>query len=184
MTSYTPKSTEQESPPDQAADHGTIGHSITTGGQLDFGLRRTVTGSSTAPENDTRGKRSLRIANVQHLPSAPVDASLLRKACELADCIDPIDEFNTPLYLTALSGTIMEMWESAQHSDSLHQDILASLENAVRQSAASGSVSVGQIDAFREALGYLAEQKLVREHADVVRSRIVMEGFAPLGFAE
>ncbi len=111
-----------------------------------------------------------------------IDAALLRKALEIVDSIVPTHEINTPLFLAALGGTVLEMWESAATSSEYHQDILATLENAVRAATVSGSVTEQQLSAFREALTDLALTRLVRENAKVVRSEFIRQGFGPLAF--
>lgn len=108
-----------------------------------------------------------------------LDNELTKKADSLVALIDEMT-----LCLVDLAKTIMELWESAQHSDELHQDILAILENGVRQSAVSGVVKRSQLEAFRKALGYLSAEKLEREQVDALRSLFGRVGFAPLGFVD
>jgi len=110
------------------------------------------------------------------------DASLIRRAREIVDSIDPGNSYESPSDLAALAGLLMEMWESAQGSSDLHQDILAVLETAVRQAAECGSVTLSHLSFFREALTDLALPRLVRENAEVIRSKFVSEGFAALPF--
>lgn len=113
-----------------------------------------------------------------------IDADLLRQAREIALNLEPEDEFNTQLQLDSLKGLVADMWMSAEAAGELCQDVLAILENGVRQAALLGAVNMGQAAAFREALTYLGETALVKTHADVLRSEFVQQGFRALGFAD
>lgn len=133
-----------------------------------------------------RADRGPLARQVRREPGATgqIDAGLLRKTLEFVDSIVPTDEINTPLFLAALGGTVLEMWESAATSSEYHQDILATLENAVRASTVSGSVTEQQLSAFREALTDLAQTRLVRKNAEVVRLEFIRQGFGPLAFVD
>ncbi len=114
-----------------------------------------------------------------------IDADLLRQAREIALNLEPEDEFNTQLQLDSLKGLVADMWKSANAAGELYQDVLAILENGVRQAAVLlGTVNMGQAAAFREALTCLGETELVKSYADVLRSEFVQQGFRPLGFAD
>lgn len=111
-----------------------------------------------------------------------VDAYLLTRSRELLDSIDCADPINTQLNLTALVGTLREMWETATESSEIHQDILAAFENAVCLSDRAGTVNPSQLSAMREALADLAMDRLTPRNVEVVRARFVREGFGVLGF--
>jgi len=158
----------------------TIGAVAPTGTFHDTGMTQEAhkappTGDREAPARDLRR---------QTRATGQIDVVLVKKAREIVDSIAPSDEFETPLFLTALAGTIMEMWESAATASEHHQDILAVLENAVRSAAADGSISDQHLPAFREALADLAQTCLVRENAEIIRSEFIRQGFGPLAFLE
>ncbi|MEE9294605.1 MAG: hypothetical protein V3W34_06565 [Phycisphaerae bacterium] len=113
-----------------------------------------------------------------------MDATLLRKAIETVASIDLNDPVNTAIHMSALSGTVLWLWESAAESSEHHQDILAALENAVRYCRDLDCPTSEQIDAIREALIYLAQPTVVREQAKVVRERFVDEGIGALAFLD
>ena len=113
-----------------------------------------------------------------------IDGDLLRQASEIASNLEPEDEFNTQLQLDSLKGLVADMWKSADAAGELCQDVLAILENGVRQAALLGTVNMGQAAAFREALTYLGKTALVKTQADVLRSEFVQQGFRALGFAD
>jgi len=115
-------------------------------------------------------------------PESRVDEALLARALAHIEAVDPADSYNTTLQLAAMASCVMEMWESASASSQHHQDILAILDNAVRQAKASDTVTRQHLDSFREALVYLGLPQLVRDNVDVVRSRFIRENFGPLDF--
>ena len=148
---------------------------------VEAGLLRDVTGDSHPSPDRTKvlspQRRGLHT-------TGQIDAKLIEKAREIVDSIEPNDAFQTPLYLAALAGLLMEMWESAVDSSQIHRDILAALENAVRVQMAEATVTTNHVSAFREALTDLVQKDLVREHAKSIRSRFVRLGFGALGFVE
>ena len=113
-----------------------------------------------------------------------VDPSLLDKARQVIESIEIDDEFDTALYLTALAGGLLEMWETAAISSETHRDILATAEAGARQAARSGSITAAQLSTLREAVSDLAQPILSPENAEFLREQFVREGFGPLGFVD
>jgi len=103
---------------------------------------------------------------------------------EQLESINPEDQFETQLQLVSLSGTTMEMWETAAESSEAHQEVLAILENGVRQVARDGMLSDEQLSAIREALRELPQAVLVRSIVETIRVRFLSAGFGPMAFAE
>lgn len=114
----------------------------------------------------------------------PLDATLLAEASAVVGSLDPEDAFDRPLSLTALSGTVMRLWESAAEGSEVHQDILAVLESAVRSALDADEATGEQVSAFREALTALSQRRLVRGRAEDIRARFIDAGFGPLAFLE
>ncbi len=131
----------------------------------------------------TQGRDAPRQTSVQ-TPCSAVDASLLRRALEIVQSLDPGDVFSAELHLSALCGLVMELWESAQHSSEYHQQTLAALENGVRSASADGHVTPEQVAAFREALRDINRPSVGRQSVDIIRTLFVEVGFAPLAFVE
>jgi hypothetical protein len=142
------------------------------------------TGDAGSPD-DLLEKPALRAVPARSGAGAgEIDSRLRARGLEIVEGIDPDDAFNTPLALTDLAAVVMEMWESATASSEHHQDLLAILENGVRQAANAGCVSGGQLAAFREALTDLRQSRLVSENVGVVREKFIVEGFGPFGFLD
>lgn len=116
--------------------------------------------------------------------SNQIDLGLLKKAMELVESIDPDDQFETQLQLVSLAGTLMETWETAAECSEAHQDVLAILENGIRQAARDGMVTEEQLSATREALRELSQPIVVPSAVDTIRTRFVSTGFGPMAFAE
>jgi hypothetical protein len=113
-----------------------------------------------------------------------IDPSLIRDATALLDSIDPSDPYESTLHLASLSGILITMWETAVDSSPFHQDILATLENAILslRQGETPSVSEDQVKAFREALLDLAQPLLIAQHPAIVHSQFLAAGFRPLAF--
>lgn len=142
------------------------------------------TGHGISPHREDRLQAPFRARGRMQRKGKAIESGLLRKAQELVDSMDPGESYDTQLYLPALRGTVAEMWESAPDCSELHEAVLATLENGVRQAAMAGSVTAGQLAAFREALNDLGQSALVQANAEVVRSEFVRQGFTALGFAD
>jgi hypothetical protein len=115
-----------------------------------------------------------------------IDPSLLREATAIVDSIDPANSYESTLHLASLSGRLMKMWETASDSSSYHQDILATLENAILSLRQGDTPCVTQdhLKVFREALIDLAQPHLVSRHVVIVQSQFLAAGFAPLSFLD
>ena len=139
-----------------------------------------VTGD-TSQDNQLRPLPSSRVP--ARTPSeGKMDAHHLEKAMETVESIEEANAFDTQLDLTALSGRLLELWESAVQSSCHHQDILAVLERAVKAAAIDGKATRKQLAAFREALTYLRQEHLGHETARIVRRRLREAGFGALSF--
>ena len=62
----------------------------------------------------------------------PLDTVLLKSAEKTLQSLNGAVELDVQLFLTNLVGIICDLWESAVDASERHQDILASIENAVR----------------------------------------------------
>jgi hypothetical protein len=111
--------------------------------------------------------------------SAPrgLDKALLRRAVTILESFDSHDVVATQLDMDALRGLVVELWESAQSATQLHQDILALIEEAVLSVT---SLSQAQILALKEGFRDLANPILVQVHVDLIRDRLIAQGFSPL----
>jgi len=111
--------------------------------------------------------------------SAPkgLDKALLRRAVTVLESFDSHDVVATQLDMDTLRGLVVELWESAQSATQLHQDILALIEEAV---LSVSSLSHAQILALKEGFRDLANPILVQIHVDLIRDRLIAEGFSPL----
>jgi hypothetical protein len=181
-TSYTSTAadTERRSVAQGRATRGPV--TPGTGEEFDAGCTRYVTGAS---DREAAGdhQRSRALPGKRHRGKAgKVDSNLIGKAKEIVESVDDTDVVQMQLHLTALAGAILDMWESVLDASEVHQDLLAALENGARQAARAGQVTDAQLSAFREALNDLGQDVLVPANAEVVRSRFVDVGFAPLGF--
>lgn len=152
-----------------------------TGGHLSFDQAMSYETGGTPPKLEDEALPA-RVA--AHRAQAKLDQALLRKARELVSSIVPSDPYETQLFLMALAGTLAEMWESAAASSEWHQDILATLESAVKATVGEGTVNGAQVRFFREALSDLQQDRLVQKHAEVIRAEFVRQGFPSLGFME
>ena len=167
---------------------GTAGLQHPTGGNLaqqfgtqDFSFTKdagTPATSSPAAPAQSRRPRAYK--------SGLIDKTLLDRAFELLDSLDPGDAYETPLHLNSLAGTLMALWESAADCSQLHQDILAILENAVTCMRADDTLVLteSRLRVLREALNDLRQPQLAGAHVEVARSQFIREGFPPLGFAD
>ncbi len=141
------------------------------------------TGQSVISAEPTHTAAAVGHRSVQRRMAKGIDDHLLKRAREIIESIDPLEDFETQLNLDALKGTVAEMWESAAQSSEIHKDILSILESGVRSSATAGHVTAGQLTAFREALSDLEQTRLVAEHAQSLRDEFIRQGFVALGFA-
>jgi hypothetical protein len=112
-----------------------------------------------------------------------IDAGLIRKAFGIIESTDQDDPCEIAINLNSLLGCAMDMWDNAARSAEPYQDVLASLESALRQAVRVAHITPGQMNAVREAINYLSQSHLARANAQVVRERFVREGFGPLSFA-
>ncbi len=184
MTSFTSSIGDLGFPEQQSATAGKLSDRSSTvheSGDVHVGPEPYVTGDELAgvEEQAFAGPRRGRAGG-----GGRIDPSLIQKAKDIVESIDSRDAFQTPLHVTSLAGVVMEMWESAADSSDIHQDILATLENAVRLRGEEAAVTNEDLSAFREALTDLTQEHLAQENADVIRSRFVRMGFGPLAFAE
>jgi hypothetical protein len=108
----------------------------------------------------------------------------MARAREIVETTDPSDAYNTTLQLGGLADTVLQMWENASTCSQHHQDILAILENAVRQARASDTITPQQLSTLREAIIDLGLPQLVRENVDIIRRRFIREGFGPWSFID
>lgn len=188
-------------------NEGTSGVSEIRGRQVTsrkagFGELSNLTGGSGGgPEigNETRsaacsesggvapGRGSRRLRRAPTLGGA-VDVVLLARAEEMLkslDNADAADGVGVQLLLTALVGTIADMWESAADATATHQEILATLENGVRIAAGRGErLSSDQSLAIKNGIHFLGQARLARSHAESVRFDFVEVGFPPMAFLE
>ncbi len=111
--------------------------------------------------------------------SAPkgLDKALLRRAVAILESFDSHDIVATQLNMDALRGLVLELWESAQSATQLHQDILTLIEEAVLSVT---SLNQDQILALKEGFRDLANPILVQVHVDLIRDRLIAQGFSPL----
>ncbi|OHB67537.1 MAG: hypothetical protein A2Y77_12545 [Planctomycetes bacterium RBG_13_62_9] len=111
--------------------------------------------------------------------SAPkgLDKALLRRAVAILESFDSHDVVATELNMDALRGLVLELWESAQSATQLHQDILALMEGAVLSVT---SLNEAQVLALKEGFRDLANPILVQVHVDLIRDRLIAQGFSPL----
>ena len=111
--------------------------------------------------------------------SAPkgLDKVLLRRAVAILESFDSHDIVATQLNMDALRGLVLELWESAQSATQLHQDILTLIEEAVLSVT---SLNEDQILALKEGFRDLANPILVQVHVDLIRDRLIAQGFSPL----
>ncbi len=106
-----------------------------------------------------------------------LDKALLRRAVAILESFDAHDIVTTQLNMDALRGLVLELWEGAQSATRLHRDILALIEEAVLSVT---SLSQDQILALKEGFRDLANPILVQVHVDLIRDRLIAQGFSPL----
>lgn len=159
-----------------------IAMSRSTGSDLDLAETAYQTGGRQALHGYTEPPGARERPRSPRNRGGNIDPSLLEKVTQIIESIEIDDTFSTPLYLSTLAGSLLEMWETATGSSEAHQDILATVEAGARVVARTGSVTPGQLSAFREAVSDLARHNLVPENAEFVRERFVREGFGPLSF--
>jgi hypothetical protein len=117
-------------------------------------------------------------SGTQH-PSTPkaLDKSLLRRAISILESFDSQDIVAAQLDMDALRGLVLELWDSAESATQLHQDILALVEEAV---LGINSLNQDQVLVLKEAFRDLANPILVQVHVDLIRDRLIAQGFSPL----
>lgn len=118
------------------------------------------------------------------LRSSCINKDLISEAKRIIADIDIDDPYNMEFQLPVLVSCVMQMWETAASGSQYHQDILAILENGVTCARVSDALTAEQLNAFREALIYLAFAHLVCENVQAIRSRFINAGFALLAFIE
>ncbi len=109
-----------------------------------------------------------------------LDRSLLKRARELVATIDNTDIADLPVVLESLDATVTQLWLKAVDASGQHQQVLAALEHAARSAFRAGTVTDGQLSAFREAIIVLGLPTVVSAQAAEVRAAFVTEGFGPM----
>jgi hypothetical protein len=140
--------------------------------------RKASSTNATLGADEEPAQLMTRRAGTQH-PSAPrgLDKALLKRAVAILESFDSHDVVATELDMDALRGLVLELWESAQSATQLHQDILALIEGAV---LSVNSLKQAQILALKEGFSDLANAILVQVHVDLMRDRLIAQGFSPL----
>lgn len=112
-------------------------------------------------------------------PSAPrgLDKTLLKRVIVILENFDSHDVIAAQLDMDAIRGLVLELWDSARYATPLHQDILALAEEAV---LSIDSLNHAQVLALKEAFHDLANPILVQVHVDLIRDRLIAQGFSPL----
>ncbi len=106
-----------------------------------------------------------------------LNKSLLERAKNIIDSFNHHDVMEATINLESLRGIVLQLWESATSGAQFHQEILATLENAI---LSVESPNESQLSAFKEAVMDLGNDILTQAHVDVIRGRFVAEGFSPL----
>jgi len=109
--------------------------------------------------------------------SKGLDKALLKRAVTILGSFGPDDVVAAQLDMDALRGLVLELWESAQSATQDHQDILALIEEAV---LSVDSLTEDQISVLREGFRDLEKPVLGQVHVDVIRGRLIGQGFSPL----
>lgn len=173
----------------------------TTGGAVDlagFVSLAAETGTNLAPETATgnisgrrvRGTNATLGADEESLEltmgrpgtqraaaSKGLDRTLLKRAVTILGSFDSEDIVAVQLDMDALRGLVLELWESAESATQDHQDILALIEEAV---LSVDSLTEDQVSVLREGFRDLEKPVLGPVHVDVIRGRLIRQGFSPL----
>lgn len=115
--------------------------------------------------------------NQRATASKRLDKALLKRAVAILGSFDPDDVVTAQVDMDALRGLVLELWENAQSATQDHQDILALIEEAV---LSVDSLTEDQVSGLREGFRDLEKPVLGQVHVDVIRGRLIGQGFSPL----
>ena len=105
-----------------------------------------------------------------------LDQVLLGRARDALDSLNLDDPAEMTVQVADLAARLCELWDCACDSSQRHQSVLALAEGA----AMSWSlVTEGQVEALRMAIDYLCQDELTDTHVDLLRSRLIDEGYNP-----
>jgi len=137
-----------------------------------YGPNETLGANMEAP-----ARAKIALAKERKPVAGGLDKPLLKRAKNIIDSFNHHDVMEATIDLESLRGIILQLWESATNGTQFHQEILATLENAI---LSVESPNESQLSAFKEAVMDLGNDILTQAHVDVIRRRFIAEGFSPL----
>lgn len=127
-------------------------------------------------------ENEMQVISSPELSASPAGSSGLSWGCSVVDrsLIRTAEMFaygKSKAFVPRFKRCVLLMWESAAESSEHHQDVLAVLENAIRQMESDAVPTRKQLTFFRKLLDWLDCTSLISEDVTVARRYARQCGF-------